>query len=132
MLRGRFRRRAATAAVAACFATTPAWSLPTGVAVVNGTAVLDQVGQVLNVTNSNGAILNWQQFNIAAGETTRFIQASASSSVLNRVVGGDLSAIYGTLSSNGRVWLVNPAGILIGASGVINTAGFIASTLPVR
>jgi len=119
-------------AVAGCFAASPAWSLPTGATVVNGTATLDQVGQVLNITNSNGAILNWQQFNIAAGEMTRFIQASASSSVLNRVVGGDLSAIYGALSSNGKVWLVNPAGILVGAGGTIDTAAFIASTLAIR
>jgi filamentous hemagglutinin family protein len=81
------------------------------------------------VTNSNGAIINWQQFNIGAGETTHFAQASASSSVLNRVLANDPSLIYGTLSSNGRVWLVNPAGILVGAGGRVDVAGFVASTL---
>jgi filamentous hemagglutinin family protein len=126
------RTRALAVAVATCFATAPAWSLPTAPTVVNGTAAFNQAGNVLSVTNSNNAIINWQKFGIAAGEVTKFIQSSASSSVLNRVVGGDLSAIYGSLQSNGRVWLVNPAGILVGRGATIDTAAFVASTLGIR
>jgi hypothetical protein len=37
--------------------------------------------------------------------------------------------IFGTLSSNGRLVLVNPAGITVGAGAVVDTAGFTASTL---
>ena len=57
------------------------------------------------------------------------MQQSASSAVLNRVVGADISQIHGQLLSNGRVFLINPAGILIGAGAVIDTAGFVGSTL---
>jgi filamentous hemagglutinin family protein len=88
----------------------------------------NQAGKVLTVTNSPGAIINWQKFNIQAGETTHFAQTSASSSVLNRVL-NDPTVIYGTLSSNGRVWLVNPAGIMVGPGGKVDVAGFVASTL---
>lgn len=130
--KSRLRMRALSAAVATCFAASPAWSLPTAPTVVNGTAAFNQAGNVLTVTNSDKAIINWQQFGISAGELTRFIQASASSSVLNRVVGGNLSAIYGSLQSNGRVWLVNPAGILVGPGATIDTAAFVASTLAIR
>ncbi|MDZ4251221.1 MAG: filamentous hemagglutinin N-terminal domain-containing protein [Sulfuritalea sp.] len=108
----------------------PAFSNPQGAAVVNGSATFSQAGNVLTVTNSNGAIINWNKFSIAAGETTHFSQPSASSSVLNRVM-SDPTVIYGTLSSNGNVWLVNPSGIMIGAGGRIDTAGFVASTLNV-
>ena len=129
------RQQLLVAAVSACF-TAGAHALPTVPTVVNGTAGFAQSGNVLTVTNSAGAIINWQKFGIAAGETTRFIQPSASSAVLNQVVGvngiREMSQIHGTLSSNGKVWLINPAGILVGASGVIDTAGFIASTLTVR
>jgi filamentous hemagglutinin family protein len=124
--------RLGVAAVAACFIAGPALSNPVNPTVdpKTGTASFNQVGNVLTVTNSNGAVIDWKQFNIAAGETTHFAQTSASSSVLNRVLaGGGLSAIYGTLSSNGRVWLVNPAGIMVGPGGQVNVAGFVASTL---
>ena len=122
--------RLGVAAVAACFIAAPALSNPLNPTVVNGAATFNQVGNVLTVTNSNGAIINWDKFSIKAGETTRFQQPSASSSVLNRVL-NDPTAIYGTLSSNGRVWLVNPAGIMVGAGGRVDVAGFVASTLNV-
>lgn len=107
-------------------------ALPTDPSVISGAATFSQVGNVLTVTNSNKAIIDWVKFNIAAGETTRFLQPSASSSVLNRVLTNNPSSIYGNLSSNGQVWLVNTAGILVGPGGVIDTAGFVASTLNVR
>ncbi len=115
-------------AAAACFLAGPLLANPVNPVVVNGAASFNQAGKVLTVTNSNGAIINWDKFSIKAGETTRFIQPTASSTVLNRVL-SDPTAIYGTLSSNGRVWLVNPAGIMVGAGGRVDVAGFVASTL---
>lgn len=123
------RVRSMVLAVAACFVAANSMALPVGPQVVNGTATISQVGNTLNVTNSNGAILNWQSFNIGANETTRFIQPSASSAVLNRVLAQDPSVILGNLTSNGKVWLINPAGILVGAGARIDTAAFVASTL---
>jgi len=125
------RKRLIAAAISACFSTTPAWANPTGPQVVNGAASFNQSGSLLTVNNSNGAIINWNSFSIGASETTRFNQASASSSVLNRVIANDPSVLLGTLSSNGKVWLVNPAGILVGQGAKIDVAGFVASTLNV-
>ncbi|MCC7486515.1 MAG: autotransporter-associated beta strand repeat-containing protein [Burkholderiales bacterium] len=102
---------------------------PTGPALVNGQVTFQTRGGLLSVTNSPGAIINWQQFSIGAGETTRFVQQSAASTVLNRVVGGDPSRILGTLQSNGRVFLVNPGGIVFGPGAQIDVAGLVASTL---
>lgn len=123
------RVRSLALAIAACFATANSMALPVGPQVVNGVATVSQVGNTLNVTNSNGAILNWQSFSIGANEVTRFIQPSASSAVLNRVLAQDPSVILGSLTSNGKVWLVNPAGILVGPGARIDTAAFVASTL---
>ena len=61
-------------AVATCF-TSGSYALPTDPTVAAGNATFNQVGKVLNVTNSNGAIINWNTFSIGAGETTRFIQS---------------------------------------------------------
>src|SRR5688500_1155751 len=102
---------------------------PSGPSVGAGAASFATAGKTLTVTNAPGTIINWQSFSIGAAELTRFQQQSAASAVLNRVVGGDGSSILGSLTSNGRVFLVNPHGIVSGAGARIDTAAFIASTL---
>lgn len=72
--------------------------------------------------------MGWQSFSIGAGETTRFVQPSSSSMALNRVYGGTRSMIEGRLEANGGVILVNPAGITVTKSGVVNVNTFIGST----
>ena len=74
-------------------------------------------------------IINWQDFSIAAGEVTRFVQPSASAVALNRVTTANPSAIFGTLEGNGAIYLINPNGILVGRSGQINVGSFLGSTL---
>lgn len=125
-----FKRKLIGVAVASCFAGT-AYGNPVGPAVISGSVGFGTAGKTLTVTNSPGAIINWRSFSIAADETTRFIQQSAASSVLNRVVGVDPSAIFGLLQSNGRVFLINPNGILFGATARIDVPGFVASTLDI-
>src|SRR5215212_2906397 len=117
-------------AVSSCFGVAPSWANPTGPQVVSGSAQIQGLGTAnLKVTNSSGAIINWQGFSIPGASITQFAQQSSSSTVLNRVVGADISQIQGQLLSNGRVFLINPAGILIGGGAVIDTGGFVASTL---
>ena len=102
---------------------------PTGPQVAAGTASIQGLGtNNVKVTNSPGSIINWQSFSIGAGQTTQFVQQSASSAVLNRVVGADVSQIHGTLMSNGRVFLVNPSGMMFGAGSRVDTAAFVAAT----
>src|SRR5436190_15424927 len=125
----KYRVRRITAAIACVFAAGELQANPTGAAVVAGQATLATAGGALNITNSAGAIIQWQGFSIGARETTRFIQPSAASSVLNRVIGPDPSLILGTLVSNGRVFLINPSGILVGEGARIDVAGLVASTL---
>lgn len=116
-------------AVGSCFGMS-AWGNPVGPQVVQGTATFQGLGtNSLQVRNTPGAVINWQGFSIGQGQLTNFIQQNSSSAVLNRVVGGDISQIHGTLQSNGRVFLINPAGIVVGSTGIIDTAGFVGSTL---
>jgi filamentous hemagglutinin family protein len=108
----------------------PAWAqLPTGAAVVNGTAGIVTSGGNMTITNSPNAILNWNSFSIGTQNSVRFQQQNAASQVLNRVVGNDASSILGGLSSNGGVWLVNPHGVLFGPNARIDVGGLVASTL---
>ncbi len=124
----------AIAASAACafiaFApTVAAQGLPGGLNVQQGQASVNTVGNAMTVTNSSGAILNWQSFSIGAGNSVRFQQPDVSSKVLNRVTGTDPSSILGSLNSNGSVWLLNPNGVLFGSGARVDVAGLVASTL---
>src|SRR4051812_36485087 len=124
----RFRRRAATIAVGVCFSGM-AMANPVSPTVVQGQVSFAQDGKALSVTNTPGAIINWQQFSIQKNEVTRFIQQNALSTVLNRVTTQNPSVILGTLTSNGRVFLITPGGIAFGQGAIINVAGLAASTL---
>ena len=65
-------------------------------------------------------------FNIGSGESVHFNQNSSSSIVLNRVTNGLPTSIFGNLTANGNVFVVNQAGVLVGNGAVINTHGFLA------
>ena len=75
--------RLISAAVASCFASTLALANPTGPAVVNGQVTFHQQGNLLQITNSPNAIINWGSFSIGASEITRFLQQPASSAGLS-------------------------------------------------
>jgi filamentous hemagglutinin family protein len=122
----------ATLAATAWLCATPVHAVPTNPTVVSGSATFSQTGAALPVTNSNGAVINWNTFRIGAGETTRFVPNTPSSSVLNRVLSNGPSTIYGTLSSNGRVWLVNPAGIMVGSGRLVNVNVQVANLAALR
>lgn len=105
-------------------------ALPAGGVVATGSASIQTGGNATTITQSSqNAVLNWQSFNIAPSETVRFIQPSSTSVVLNRVLGADPSSILGNLSANGKVFLVNPNGVLFGRGASVNVGGLVASTL---
>jgi filamentous hemagglutinin family protein len=102
---------------------------PTGGAVTHGNATINQNGNVLTINQgTDRLIMGWQTFSIGQGEMTRFVQPSSSSMALNRVNGGTRSMIEGRLEANGGVILINPAGITVTKSGVVNVNTFIGST----
>ncbi len=110
----------------------PAYANPTGASVVAGDVRVDTGPSGVTITQgSSRAIINWQDFSIGAGEVTTFLQPDASSAVLNRVISGRPSHLQGRLDANGRVYLINPNGVLFGADARINVGGFLASTLDV-
>ena len=109
-------------------------ALPSDGSVVGGHADIQQVdSKHLNIQQvTDKAILNWKSFSIAADEGVRFVQPSVTSIALNRVVGTDPSVILGHLQSNGRIFLINPNGILFGAGAQIDVGGLLATTLQIR
>src|SRR5207342_3555628 len=124
---------AATALLA--LGVAPVAAGPEGGTVVGGAATIQGQGGPAVIVNqsTSSAVINWNTFNIRANESVRFNQPSASSVALNRVVGGlGPSEIMGSLTANGRVFIINRDGILFGPGSVVNTAGFLATTNDIK
>ncbi|HAG0017820.1 TPA: filamentous hemagglutinin N-terminal domain-containing protein [Salmonella enterica] len=104
-------------------------SLPTGGQIVAGQGSISTSGNQMTVNqNTQGMVTNWNSFDIGKNHTVQFVQPGSSAVALNRVTGGHESQILGTLTANGRVILINPAGVMFGKGSKVNTAGLVAST----
>jgi filamentous hemagglutinin family protein len=115
---------------AVCMLPLAVMANPTGGEIISGDVEIRTSTDSVTINQaSDKAIINWDEFSIGFGETTDFIQPSVNSVALNRVVGDNVSEIYGALNSNGVVCLINQNGVLVSPEGVINVAGFTASTL---
>ncbi|MES2344802.1 MAG: filamentous hemagglutinin N-terminal domain-containing protein, partial [Chlamydiota bacterium] len=102
---------------------------PEGFHVMSGEADISfPDSSTVQVTTGKCAVVHWDSFSIKKHEITRFNMPSKDSTVLNRVMGGEFSEIFGKLEANGQVFLINPKGVLVGESAIIDTAGFIASS----
>ena len=105
---------------------------PMGGVVSAGAATIGGTSGKMNITQTTPNVaINWQSFGIKAGESVRFVQPDSNSVALNRVVGADPSNIFGSLTANGKVFLVNPNGILFGQGASVNVGGLVASTLAI-
>jgi len=124
--------RSLAAAVPLLAGTPTALALPTGGDVVAGSASISQPNaQTMRINQSSPkAILNWLGFSIAPSEAVNFVQPNVSSVALNRVVGNQASEIFGSLTANGHVFLVNTNGILFAPGASVSVGGgLVASTL---
>lgn len=94
-----------------------------------GDVSLSETADLLNVTQtSQAALVDWDSFNIGGGREVQISMPSSDSVSVNRVTGSDLSSIHGRLSSNGHVVLLNPNGIQMSSSAVIDVAALTVST----
>lgn len=135
--RGRAGRGRRTRVQAVALLLAPLWPwpvlaadvLPTGGQVVSGQARLQQSGNLLTVQQgTDKAAIDWRSFSIGPGQKVLFIQPSATAVGLNRVTGGEASVIQGALQANGRVFLVNPNGVLFSPTAQVDVGGLVAST----
>ena len=105
-------------------------TLPSGGQITAGTGSITQSGNAMTVTQgSDRMITQWQSFDIGTNARVDFLQPNASSVALNRILNGNPSQILGSLTANGKVYLLNPSGIIFGANAQVDVGGLIASTL---
>ncbi len=68
---------------------------PVGGEVTAGTGVISTNGTTLTVDQASARLaINWQSFNIGAGESVVFQQPSSDAIALNRILGQDPSVIF--------------------------------------
>ena len=70
---------------------------------------------------------SWESFDIGSNESVNINQPSTDASIAIRVRNGLGTQIDGTLTANGNVALINPAGVEFGAGSVVNVGGLLAS-----
>src|SRR5262249_36624200 len=119
--------------LAAAFPSS-AQQLPTGGSVAAGDVSVGtpQPGTLKIKKKTKQTIINWKTFSGGGGGTVTFNHPGASQGRLNRVTSSTPSSIAGTINAPGTVMLVNPNGIAITKSGVVNTGSFVASTLGIK
>ena len=132
-------RRGSLAALIALALTSSALAMPTGGVVqsgdvnIGGSTDFSTVANGATITAGTDSTINWNTFNIATGETLNFAIANGRT-LVNQVTGAQLSDILGTMNQTGgggNVVLVNPNGIHIGATAVLNVPDLTLSALSI-
>jgi filamentous hemagglutinin family protein len=91
-----------------------------------GTIATGKAGLTVGQSSANG-IIDWNSFSIGKGRTVSIDNGSGAT--LNRVTGGSMSAIAGSLNATGSVYLINTQGVVITGTGKVLTGGsFVASS----
>jgi filamentous hemagglutinin family protein len=125
-------QRSALAAVVLAMPLAAAQAAPAGGQVTAGSGSVSHSGATTTVKQNSAAMsMSWQSFNIGKSETVNFVQPTARSIAVNRILDTHGSQILGRLNANGQVWLINPNGLLFGRGAQVNVGGLVASTLDV-
>lgn len=112
--------------------SVPIYSIegPQGGHITAGQATINQTQQATQIHQaSDKVIINWQSYNINQHESVHYQQPHAGAIALNRINPAQgASQIFGQLTANGQVWLINPAGIWFGPHAHVNVGGLLATT----
>lgn len=107
----------------------PVLADPSGGRIISGSGAISRTpGSSMINQVSDRLIIEWDSFDTSNDQSVRFIQPSASSSVLNRVLSNSATIFDGTLFANGNVVIVNQAGIHFGPNSRVDVGSLIAST----
>ncbi|MGA9794938.1 MAG: GLUG motif-containing protein [Rhizomicrobium sp.] len=119
---------ASIAAMAIAFAATAhAGGLPTHGHYVSGQGSIAKANQSLTVKQSSTTgIIDWNSFSVGAKHGVTFDNGTGAT--LNRVTGGNLSTIAGSLHATGSLYLMNNAGAIVTGTGHVLTGGNFVAT----
>ena len=105
-------------------------ALPTGGEVVSGSGDIAVSGTEMTIhQNTDYLKAQWDSFDIGSNAGVTFLQPGSSSLAVNQISNQSPSQIFGSLTANGQVYLINSAGIIFGESAQVDTGGLVASSL---
>jgi len=110
-----------------------AYAGPTGGKIVAGNGNIQRPNANTTVIRqqSSSLAIDWTGFDVAGNERVQFKQPSASAAALNRVFSQLPSEIHGSITANGRVFIINPNGVVFGPGARVEVAGLMASSLDI-
>ena len=79
-------------------------------------------------SNDKNNIVPWTDFSVASGETVKFDDGNKTNNYLNVVTGSNASDINGAITGGNDVYIVNPHGVLFGASAKVEVGNLYVST----
>jgi filamentous hemagglutinin len=114
-------------------------TVPTGLQVTQGKVVINApvinpanvAGQLVNINQSSlKGIVQGTNFSIGSASVVNFNHTGGANAATLIRINGQKSVIEGTLNSpNGKLYLINPDGILFGDGARVNVNGLVASAL---
>ena len=85
----------------------------------------------LGAQAGNNLFHSFDLFNVNNGETATFTTSNLLENIIARVTGGSGSNIDGTIATTApgaSLWLINPAGFVLGADAVLDVQGSFCPT----
>ena len=115
------------------YAIPAAATLPTGESVASGSATFDRsTPNQLTINQSTAKLItNWNSFNVGSAGKVTFAQPGLGAIALNRVTTGSPTEIFGQITANGQLVIVNPNGVTFGAGSQVNASSVVASSLDI-
>ncbi|MGD8835495.1 MAG: filamentous hemagglutinin N-terminal domain-containing protein, partial [Desulfobacteraceae bacterium] len=110
-------------------------TLPQIQSIVKGVSGLEQVGnsRLIVHQDEDKAIIDWKTFDIGANAWTHFDQQGNTNwSALNRIYDRNPSQIYGRLTADGSVYLINQNGMMFSQGATVDVHAMVASSLNIQ
>ena len=97
----------------------------------SGTITTPNANTTLINQQSKNLWINWDSYNVDVNEAVNYLQPSSKANAFNRIFDQNPSQIFGTITANGNVILINPNGVFFSPTASVNVNSLTASTLDI-
>ena len=110
-------------------ASTPGLALPQNGTVTGGEGSITQTSSTTMQIDqaTQRMVADFTSFDIGANEAVNILQPGQTAVFLGNITGESATTIFGTLTANGQVVLINPRGVVFGENSRVDTAALLAA-----